>query len=161
MTALSTGTYFLTPKEVQKKWYIIDANELVLGRLSAEITKILRGKNKPQYTAHIDCGDNIVVINAEKIKLTGKKLTDKLFYWHTGHPGGIKDRTIKQIIGGSYPERVLVKAIERMMPKDSPLARKQMKNLYVYAGDTHPHMPQNPQVLDIAARNTKNKRGNE
>jgi large subunit ribosomal protein L13 len=158
MTAFTAGTYFAKPSEVNKKWYIVDAQDLVLGRLSSEVAKILRGKHKPQFTAHIDCGDNVIIINAEKVHLTGKKLTDKIFFWHSGHPGGIKDRTIKQIMVGGYPERVLEKAIERMMPKESPLARKQLKCLHVYASNTHPHEAQQPITLNIADKNPKNKR---
>ena len=118
---------------------------------------ILRGKHKTSFTPHVDCGDNVVIVNAEKVKLTGNKLTDKKFYWHTGHPGGIKERSMEQILDGAHPERVVYKAIERMLPK-GPLGRQQMKNLRVYAGTEHPHEAQQPEVLDLAARNAKNKR---
>lgn len=151
------STYVMKPAEVEKKWVLIDADGVVLGRLAAEIAKILRGKHRPTFTAHVDCGDNVIVINAEKVKLTGNKLQDKKFYWHTNHPGGIKERAIGQILGGKYPERVLTKAVERMVPR-GPLGRSQMKNLRVYAGAAHPHEAQQPAVVDIAGRNPKNKR---
>jgi large subunit ribosomal protein L13 len=151
------STYVMKPAEVEKKWVLIDADGVVLGRLAAEIAKILRGKHRPSFTPHVDCGDNVIVINAEKVKLTGNKLQDKKFYWHTNHPGGIKERAIGQILGGKYPERVLTKAVERMVPR-GPLGRSQMKNLRVYAGAVHPHEAQQPAVVDIAGRNAKNKR---
>ncbi|WP_282609230.1 50S ribosomal protein L13 [Pelagibius sp. Alg239-R121] len=150
-------TYSAKPADIEKKWIVIDADGVVLGRLAVEIARILRGKNKPTYTPHMDCGDNVIVINAEKIKLTGKKLTDKTYYWHTGHPGGIKQRTAGQILAGAHPERVVSKAVERMVPR-GPLGRQQMKNLRVYAGTEHPHEAQNPVVLDFASQNPKNKR---
>ena len=128
-----------------------------IDQLAAEIAKILRGKHRPSFTPHVDCGDNVIVINAEKVKLTGNKLQDKKFYWHTNHPGGIKERAVGQILGGKYPERVLTKAVERMVPR-GPLGRAQMKNLRVYAGAIHPHEAQQPAVVDIAGRNAKNKR---
>lgn len=146
------------PSEVKKEWQIIDADGLVVGRLASQIAKVLRGKNKPTFTPNIDTGDNVVVINAEKVVFTGRKWDDKKYYWHTGHPGGIKERTARKIIDGRFPERVLSKAVERMMPKDSPLARAQMKKLHIYAGDKHPHEAQKPNKLDIAAMNPKNKR---
>jgi len=147
----------MKPAEVDKKWVLIDAEGVVLGRLAAEIAKILRGKHRASFTPHVDCGDNVIVINAEKVKLTGNKLQDKKFYWHTNHPGGIKERAIGQILGGKYPERVVTKAVERMVPR-GPLGRRQMKNLRVYAGALHPHEAQQPSTLDIAKRNAKNKR---
>jgi large subunit ribosomal protein L13 len=150
-------TYSAKPSEVERKWYVIDAEDVVLGRLAATVANILRGKHKPMYTPHIDTGDHVVVINAEKVKLTGRKLTDKRFYWHTGYPGGIKNRTMGQILGGKYPGRVIEKAIERMVPR-GPLGRAQLKKLRVYAGTEHPHAAQQPEVLDLAARNPKNKR---
>lgn len=150
-------TYSAKPADIEKKWIMIDADGVVLGRLAAEIARILRGKNKPTYTPHMDCGDNVIVINADKVKLTGKKLTDKTYYWHTGHPGGIKQRTAGQILAGAHPERVVTKAVERMVPR-GPLGRQQMKNLRVYAGSEHPHEAQSPVVLDFASQNTKNKR---
>lgn len=150
-------SYSAKPNEIEKKWYIIDAKDLVLGRLASQISLILRGKHKPSYTPHMDCGDNVVVINAEHVKLTGNKLADKKFYWHTGYAGGIKERTIGEIIGGKFPERVLQKAVERMITR-GPLGRKQMSNLYVYAGAEHPHHGQQPAILDIASKNRKNKK---
>ena len=150
-------TFNLKPADVQKKWYIVDADGLVLGRMAAEIAKILRGKHKPTFTPHVDCGDNVIVINAEKIKLTGRKMTDKKFYWHTGHPGGIKERTMDKILGGQHPERVVIKAVERMITRNV-LGRQQMRNLRVFAGTEHGHEAQKPEVLDLASRNPKNKR---
>lgn len=150
-------TYSAKPSEVDRKWYVIDAEGVVLGRLASTVANILRGKHKPTYTPHIDTGDNVIIINAEKVKLTGRKLSDKKFFWHTGHPGGIKERTMGQILGGNYPERVIEKAIERMVPR-GPLGRAQLKKLRVYAGTEHPHEAQQPELLDFAARNPKNKR---
>ncbi len=150
-------TYSAKPADVQKDWFIIDAEGLVLGRLASQVALRLRGKHKPMYTPHIDCGDNIVVINAEKVALTGNKRTDKTYYWHTGYPGGIKSRTADKILDGKFPERVIIKAVERMISRN-PLGRQQMKKLHVYAGPEHPHGAQQPQELDIAAMNAKNKR---
>ena len=150
-------TYSAKPAEVEKKWVLIDAEGVVLGRLATQVANILRGKHKPSYTPHVDCGDNVIIINAEKVQLTGRKLDDKLFYWHTGHPGGIKQRSMRQILEGEHPERVIEKAIERMVPR-GPLGRRQMKNLKIYAGASHPHEAQQPVALDLAARNPKNKR---
>ncbi|MBI1364808.1 MAG: 50S ribosomal protein L13 [Alphaproteobacteria bacterium] len=151
-------TYSAKPAEVEKKWVLIDADGLVVGRLASLIAMRLRGKHKPSYTPHIDCGDNVVVVNADKVVFTGRKLQQKKFYWHTGHPGGVKERTMEKLLGGAHPERVVTKAVERMMPKDSPLARKQMTNLKVYAGAEHPHAAQSPEPLDVGAMNAKNKR---
>ena len=150
-------TYSAKPSEIQKKWVVIDADGVVLGRLASVISMRLRGKHLPIYTPHIDCGENVIVINAEKVKLTGRKLTGKVFHWHTGHPGGIKGRTIGQLLSGPHPERVIVKAVERMITR-GPLGRQQMRNLRVYAGTDHPHAAQQPDVLDVAAMNPKNKR---
>ncbi len=153
-------TYAMKPAEAdaQKKWIVIDADGLVVGRLASIIAVRLRGKHKPAYTPHVDCGDNVIVVNAEKVVFTGNKMAKKKFYWHTGFPGGIKERTMEKLFGGAHPERVLMKAVERMMPKDSPLARKQMTNLRVYAGGEHPHEAQTPTKLDVAAMNSKNQR---
>lgn len=151
-------TYSAKPNEVEKKWYIVDAQDIVLGRLATVVAKMLRGKHKPAFTPHIDTGDNIIVINAEKVRLTGNKRDQDMFYWHTGYPGGIKERSKGQILDGKHPERVVEKAVERMLPKESPLARQQFKKLHVYAGSEHPHEAQKPEVLDIAAMNPKNKR---
>lgn len=152
------GTYTVVkPAEVEKKWVVIDADGVVLGRLAAEVAKILRGKHRPSFTPNVDCGDNVIIVNAEKVKVTGNKLQDKVFYWHTNHPGGVKQRTMGQILGGKYPERAITKAVERMVPR-GPLGRQQMSNLRVYAGPKHPHEAQQPAVVDIAGRNPKNKR---
>ncbi len=150
-------TYTMKPSEVEKKWHIVDADGVVLGRMASIIANILRGKHKPGYTPNIDCGDHVIVINAKKVKLTGNKLADKIYYWHTGYPGGIKSRTAGKILEGKHPERVVLKAIERMIPR-GPLGRDQMRNLKVYAGPDHPHEAQQPAPLDIAAMNPKNKR---
>jgi len=150
-------TFSATPSDIEKKWILIDADGVVLGRLASQVAKILRGKHKPSFTPHMDCGDNVIIVNAEKVKLTGKKLTDRKFFWHTGHPGGIKERTMGQILEGDYPERVIVKAVERMITRNN-LGRQQMKNLRVYAGAEHPHEAQQPEVLDLKAMNPKNKR---
>jgi large subunit ribosomal protein L13 len=150
-------TPLLKPADVQKKWVLIDADGLVLGRLASIIATRLRGKHLAAYTPHVDCGDNIVVINAEKVRLTGNKLADKKFYWHTGYPGGIKEASIGQRLGGRFPERVIEKAVERMISR-GPLQRQQMKNLRVYKGAAHPHEAQQPAKLDVAAMNRKNTR---
>jgi large subunit ribosomal protein L13 len=150
-------TYILKPADIDKKWIVVDADGVVLGRLASILANILRGKNKPTFTPFMDCGDNVIVINAEKVKLTGKKRDDDIFYWHTGYPGGIKQRSKGQILDGRYPERVIMKAVERMITR-GPLARKQLTNLKVYKGPEHPHAAQQPTVLDVAAMNPKNKR---
>jgi len=150
-------TYSMKASEIDKKWFVIDATDLILGRLAVVVANRLRGKHKPTFTPSMDCGDNIIVVNAEKVHLTGNKLADKKFYWHTGYPGGIKERTIGQLLGGRYPERVIEKAVERMITR-GPLGRKQMKNLHIYAGPTHRHEAQKPEVLDVASMNSKNKR---
>ncbi len=156
----SMKSYAMKPAEAdaQKSWILIDAEGLVVGRLASIIAMRLRGKHKPAYTRNVDCGDNVVVVNADKVVFTGNKLAKKKFYWHTGYPGGIKERTMEKLLGGAHPERVLTKAVERMMPKDSPLARKQMTHLRVYAGAEHPHEAQTPVKLDVAAMNVKNKK---
>lgn len=150
-------TYVATPKDIEKNWVVVDANEVVLGRLASLIAMRLRGKHKATYTPNMDCGDHVIVVNAEKVKLTGNKRKQKTYYWHTGYPGGIKDRTADKILDGQFPERVIQKAVERMIPR-GPLGRKAMRNLHVYAGDTHPHEAQQPEVLDVASMNPKNKR---
>jgi large subunit ribosomal protein L13 len=155
---LKSTTASLKPAEVEKKWIVIDAQDAVVGRLASFIAMRLRGKHRPDYTPHVDCGDYVVVINADKVKFTGKKLTDKIFYWHTGHPGGVKQRAAGQILGGKYPERVLEKAVERMLPKESPLARKQMTHLRIYNSGEHPHEAQNPETIAFAQMNAKNVR---
>lgn len=150
-------TYSAKPSEIEKKWIVIDAADVVLGRLASQIALRLRGKHKPMFTPHMDCGDNVIVINAEKVALTGNKREKDIFYWHTGFPGGIKQRTKAQILDGRFPERVIEKAVERMLPK-GPLGRKVYKNLHVYPGAAHPHEAQKPAVLDVAGMNAKNKR---
>ena len=150
-------TFSATPSDIEKKWLLIDAEDVVLGRLASQIALMLRGKHKPSFTPHMDCGDNIIVINADKVRLTGKKLSDKIYYRHTGYPGGIKERTAGQILAGKRPEDLIYKAVERMITR-GPLGRQQLKNLRVYAGSEHPHEAQQPEVLDIAAKNPKNKR---
>jgi large subunit ribosomal protein L13 len=150
-------TFTATPADIDKKWILIDAEGVVLGRLAAEVAKILRGKHKPTFTPHMDMGDNVIVINADKVQMTGNKREDKRYYWHTGHPGGIKSRTARQILEGAHPERVVEKAVERMISRNR-LGRVQMSNLRVYAGGAHPHEAQQPQMLDIKAMNPKNTR---
>ena len=150
-------TYSARPAEVEQKWYLVDAENVILGRLASRVANILRGKHKPMFTPHIDTGDHVIVVNADKVKLTGNKLADRRFHWHTGYPGGIKSRTVGQILGGKHPERVVEKAVERMVPR-GPLGRAQLKKLRVYSGPEHPHEAQQPQVLDLAALNAKNKR---
>ena len=150
-------TYTAKPAEIEKKWILIDAEGVVLGRLATIVANRLRGKHKPTFTPHMDMGDNVIIINADKVQMTGNKRDDKKYYWHTGHPGGIKHRTAGQILEGRFPERVIQKAVERMLP-GGPLSRRQMCNLRVYAGAEHPHGAQNPHVLDLAAMNPKNTR---
>ena len=151
------GTYVARPADIVRRWWLIDAKDMVLGRLAVIVAMRLRGKHKPTYTPSIDCGDHVVVINAEKVALTGKKREDRLLHWHTGWPGGIKSRSMGQILGGKFPERAVIKAVERMVPR-SALGRRQMRKLMVYAGAEHPHAAQQPQPLDIGALNSKNKR---
>lgn len=143
--------------DIERKWNVVDAEGVVLGRLAAVVASRLRGKHKALYTSHVDCGDNIIVINAEKVRLTGRKMQDKRYYHHTGHPGGIKETSPEKIFAGKFPERVVQKAVERMLPR-SPLGRQQMTKLHVYAGTEHPHAAQQPEVLDVAGMNPKNKR---
>ena len=150
-------TYTLKPADLDKKWLLIDAEGLVLGRLATVVADRLRGKHKPTYTPNMDCGDHVIVINAEKVQLTGNKAKDSIFYWYTGYPGGIKGRSKGAILTGKHPERVIMKAVERMVPR-GPLGRRVMGHLRVYAGPSHPHEAQNPQALDVAAMNRKNKR---
>ncbi len=151
------STPSLKPAEVTRKWVLIDAENLVLGRLATIIASRLRGKHKPQFTPHVDCGDAVVVINAEKIKVTGNKLEGRLFHYHTGYAGGIKQRSIRQRLESVRPGQVVEKAVERMITR-GPLQRAQMKHLYVYAGTEHPHGGQSPAKLDVAALNRKNSR---
>jgi len=149
-------TYTATPADIEKKWILIDADGIVLGRLASIIAMRLRGKHKASFTPHMDCGDNIIVINAEKIQMTGNKREEN-FYWHTGHPGGIKSRTKQQILDGAHPERIIIQAVKRMLPGNK-LSRQIMTNLRVYAGTEHPHEAQDPIVLDVKSMNSKNTR---
>ena len=142
-------TSSLRKEDVDKKWILIDADGIVLGRLASKVSMILRGKHKPSFTPHADCGDHVIIINAEKVKFTGKKLDDKIYYWHTGHPGGIKSRTARQIIEGKFPDRVIRMAVKRMIPK-GPLGSVQLSNMKVYAGSNHPHEAQAPELLNIS-----------
>ena len=151
-------TYFAKPSEVENKWVVIDAEGVVVGRLASYVAKRLRGKHRADWTPHIDTGDHVIIINADKAVLTGNKYNDKTYYWHTGYPGGIKSRTAKDIFEGRFPDRILRKAVQRMMPKESPLARKQLAKLRVYAGTEHPHEAQKPEVVDFASMNSKNTR---
>ncbi len=148
-------TYAATPGDIKRDWCVIDAEGLVLGRLAAVVAERLRGKHKAMYSPYLDCGDHVVVVNAEKVALTGNKRGQKTYYWHTGYPGGIKQRTAEQILDGAHPERVIEKAVQRMLPKGA-LGRAQIKKLHVYRGPEHPHQGQSPEAFDLAARNRKN-----
>ena len=150
-------TFSAKSTEIEKKWLLIDAEGLVLGRLASHIAIVLRGKNKPIFTPHVDCGDNVIVVNAERVHLTGAKRDNKLYYWHTGYPGGIKSKSASDILDGKFPERVIMKAVQRMLPGGS-LSRKQLKNLKVYAGVEHPHEAQQPMKVNFAENNVKNSR---
>ncbi|MDU8926861.1 50S ribosomal protein L13 [Alisedimentitalea sp. MJ-SS2] len=150
-------TFSATPADIDKKWIIIDAEGVVLGRLASIVAMRLRGKHKASFTPHMDMGDNVIIINADKVQMTGKKRSDKIHYWHTGYPGGIKSRSAGQILEGKYPERLVTMAVKRMLP-GGKLSRTQMTNLRVYAGTDHPHEAQNPEVLDVKSMNKKNTR---
>lgn len=156
MRTLSTRS--AKASEITNGWIVVDAEGVVVGRLASFIALRLRGKHRADFTPHVDTGDNVIVINAEKVAFTGKKLTDKVYYRHTGHPGGIKERVAGKVLEGKHPERVLEKAVERMMPKESPLARKQLSKLHVYAGAEHPHAAQKPVAIDYKSKNRKNSR---
>ncbi|HWK35630.1 50S ribosomal protein L13 [Sphingomonas sp.] len=158
MKALMKTTKSAKPHEVEKKWHLIDAEGLVVGRAAVVIANLLRGKHKTSFTPHVDCGDNVIVINADKVRFTGNKLTQKLYYKHTGYPGGLKEVRADKILEGRFPERILEKAVERMIPR-GPLGRQQMRNLRIFNGAEHDHAAQNPEVLDVAAMNRKNKVG--
>ncbi|TVR83621.1 MAG: 50S ribosomal protein L13 [Rhodospirillales bacterium] len=151
------ATYSAKLSDIQRRWYVIDAEDVVLGRLAALVATRLRGKHKPMYTPHLDCGDHVIVINADKVRLTGRKREQEMFYWHTGYPGGLKSRSMGQILDGRFPERVVTKAVERMVPRN-PLGRQVMRKLKVYRGSDHPHAAQKPELLDLAQLNPKNKR---
>ena len=150
-------TYSAKPAEIEKKWILIDAEGLVVGRVASLIAMRLRGKHKATFTPHMDMGDNVIIINADKVQMTGNKRADKRYYWHTGHPGGIKFRTAEQVLESAHPERVVIKAVERMITRNR-LGRQQMTHLRVYAGAAHPHEAQNPEVLDVKSMNPKNTR---
>jgi large subunit ribosomal protein L13 len=150
-------TFTAKPADIDKKWILIDAEGVVLGRLASIVAMRLRGKHKATFTPHMDMGDNVIIINADKVQMTGNKREDKIYYWHTGHPGGIKQRTARQILEGKFPERVMTKAIQRMLP-GGPLSRQQMTNLRIYASAEHPHEAQQPEVLDVKSMNPKNHR---
>ena len=158
MQTQASKTYNTKPADVQKRWIVVDAENLVVGRAASIIAMRLRGKHLPTFTPNVDDGDNVIVVNAEKVAFTGRKRQQQTYYRHTGYPGGLKSVTADKVLDGRFPERVLLKAVERMMPKDSPLARRQMKNLHIYAGPDHPHEAQQPEALDIAAMNAKNTR---
>ena len=158
MNALMKTTKAAKPHEVEKKWHIVDATDLVVGRAAVVIANVLRGKHKPSFTPHVDCGDHVVVINADKVRFTGKKLTQQTYYKHTGYPGGLKEVTADKVLGGRFPERVLEKAVERMIPR-GPLGRDQMRALHLYNGTEHPHAGQAPEPIDVASMNRKNKVG--
>ncbi|MEM8695573.1 MAG: 50S ribosomal protein L13 [Pseudomonadota bacterium] len=158
MKALTKTTRSANKTEVEKKWVLVDVDGLVVGRAAAEVAKILRGKHKPIFTPHVDCGDNVIVINAAKARFTGNKTTDKIYYKHTGYPGGLKETTPERILEGKNPERVFQKAVERMIPR-GPLGRQQMRNLRVFPGTEHPHEALKPETIDLASRNRKNKVG--
>jgi large subunit ribosomal protein L13 len=154
---LNMSTYSAKPSEIEKKWVLIDAENMVVGRLASIVAMRLRGKHKATFTPHMDMGDNVVVINAGKVKLTGRKLDQRRFFWHTGYPGGIKDRTQRELLEGRHPERVVENAVRRMLPR-GPLFRQQLSNLRVYAGAEHPHEAQQPVKVDVASMNSKNVR---
>ena len=155
---LKSTTVALKPAEVTKKWIHIDAENAVVGRLASFIAMRLRGKHRPDYTPHVDCGDHVVVVNADKVKFTGRKLDQKIYYRHTGHPGGVKQTTPEKVLNGRFPERVLEKAVERMLPKESPLARLQMTHLRLFAGAAHTHEAQQPETIDFKSASAKNTR---
>jgi len=150
-------TFVLKPEEIERRWWVVDAAGQPLGRLASRVAQVLRGKHKPTYTPHVDCGDNIIVINAEKVVLTGRKVDKKIYHHHTSFTGGIKERSAKFFLHGRFPERIVEKAVERMLPR-GPLGRRQLANLRVYKGPEHPHAAQTPEPLDIAAMNRKNAR---
>ena len=154
----SVHTRAAKPAALTHKWILLDAEGVVVGRLASFIAMRLRGKHRPDYTPHVDNGDHVVVVNAAKVALTGDKMLKKTYYRHTGFPGGIKERTAGKILTGKHPERVVEKAVERMMPKESPLARKQLAKLRVYAGPGHPHEAQSPEAVDFRSANRKNSR---
>ena len=154
---LTARTYSAKPGDYTKRWILIDADGVVLGRLASIVACRLRGKNYPRFTPHMDTGDNVIIINAEKVQLTGRKRSDKIYYRHTGYPGGLKQRTAREILEGSHPERIVVEAVRRMLPGNR-LSRRLMSNLRVYSGSGHPHEAQQPEIIDVASANPKNTR---
>ena len=155
MSDLSFKTASANKSNVEKNWVLIDVEDLILGRVASQIAIYLRGKHKPNYTPHVDCGDNVIVINASKIKLSGDKWKNKKYIRHTGYPGGIKERKADKILDGRFPDRVIRKAVERMIAR-GPLGRQVMRQLHIYAGNNHPHEAQSPKVLDVKSMNRKN-----
>ena len=155
MKALMKTTKSIRPQDVKKDWHVIDADGLIVGRLATIVANMLRGKHKASYTPHVDCGDHVVIVNADKVRFTGNKLKNKIYYKHTGYAGGIKSVTAAKVLEGRFPERVLEKAVERMITRNN-LGRQQMRNLHVYAGAEHPHAGQSPQALDVGSMNRKN-----
>jgi large subunit ribosomal protein L13 len=153
---LTRSTASAKPAGIEKKWILIDADGLVVGRLATIVANRLRGKHKAIFSPHVDCGDNVIIINAEKVRFTGRKATQKIYYRHTGYAGGIKEVRADKVLEGRFPERVIEKAVERMIPR-GPLGRAQMRSLRVFKGPEHPHGAQNPEVLDVASMNSKNK----
>ena len=158
MKGISKQTQAVKPADVEKKWHLVDATDLVVGRMASIVANHLRGKHKPSFTPHVDCGDHVVVINADKVKFTAGKAAKKTYYKHSGYPGGISGTTAEKVLEGRFPERVIVKAVERMIPK-GPLGFAQMRNLHVFAGTEHPYEGNKPEPLDIASMNRKNKVG--
>ncbi len=154
-----SNTYVAKPSEIEKKWWLIDAEKLVVGRLASIVAKVLRGKHKTTFTPNIDCGDHVVIINADKVIFTGDKYAQKHYYWHTGYPGGIKERSARQVMEGGHPERILESAVSRMISR-GPLQREVMTKLHIYKGSEHKHQGQNPQIMDIAKMNRKNIKSN-
>ena len=153
------ATKFLKTADVKdRNWIMIDAEGVVVGRLASFVALRLRGKHRPDYTPHIDCGDKVIIINADKVVFSGNKRKDKMYYKHTGYPGGLKETTAGKILDGRFPERVMKKAVQRMLPKESPLARTQLSNLFVYSGSEHPHEAQKPEVIDFKSMSSKNTR---
>ena len=141
------STYMASASNIERKWYVVDAADYTLGRLASQVAAVLRGKNKPTYTPFLDCGDNVIVINAEKIKVTGKKLDQKIYYHHSDYVGGMKEQTLKEKLA-KKPEDVIYLAVKGMLPK-GPLGRQMIKKLHVYAGAEHNHAAQQPKALEI------------
>lgn len=141
------NSYMQKKEEVVRNWYVIDAEGISLGRLAAKVSNVLQGKHKPTYTPHVDCGDNVIVVNAEKINLTGNKLNDKIYYNHSGYTGGLRERTAKEMVE-KYPVEMIERAVKGMLPK-TRLGRQMYKKLFVYAGEEHPHAAQKPETMEV------------